>query len=1057
MISRIFIERPLLACVLSAFIVIAGLIALNSLKVSLYPDILPPMVDVSTSYPGASPAVVAETVSAPLEQQINGTEDMIYQRSAATPNGSAQTVVTFAIGTDADQAVINVQNRIQAALPSLPEEVRRQGVTVRKLNWTAVSYIGFYAPDGRYDSSFVSNYVQLNVIDELRRIPGIAAADIYGAREYSIRIWLQPDKLAQLGLSPMDVAQAVREQNSQFATGRVGDEPLDEYTDQAFNIVAQGRLTTPAEFEKIIVRADDSGSLVHLKDIARVELGARDYSISSIQNGKPAVAIGIFPQHGANVIELSNAVRATLARLRADYPAGLKSEILFDTSDFVRVSIHEVLKTLVEAVILVFLVVYIFLQNWRATLIPCLAVPVSLMGALAGMFAMGININLTTLFAMVLSIGIVVDDAIVVLENVERHMRTEGVNAKEATRRAMAEVTGPLIAIVLVLTAVFLPVAFLGGLVGEMYRQFAITISLSVIVSGFVALTLTPALCALFLKPHVKKTSSGGMGERFRNGFERVTLRYSRGSAFFIRHGALSALLFTIMLGATWQLNRILPTSLVPDEDQGYIIGLPFLPPASSSKRTDAVMLEIDKAFQGNPAVFQAFGFGNTDPYTFLPRPGTGFSFITFKPWDERKDPALQSPALVTKMNDLNGVIKDALVFGAPPPPIEGLSATGGFEGFVQARKSTDYKALEAATAKLVAAAAERPEVVGVFTSFSAQVPQSQLDVNREQAKLLGVNIDDVFATLQSTFGSYYVNDFNMVGRVYRVHMQADATYRTRPDDLRNVYVRSKSGKPIPITAIAEVKTVTGPDLVERFNAFPAARLLGAPAPGYSSGQALKVMEELAQEHLPEGFTLAWNAQAFLEQQATSNTAGLFVLGMLMVFLILAAQYERLSLPLAVILSVPFAVFGALLATWARGLYNDLYLQIGLVTLVGLAAKNAILIVEFAAVRVKEGVDIAEAAVEAARLRFRPILMTSLAFIFGVMPLAISGGAGANARHSIATGVIGGMIAATFLATLFTPLFFCWAERLGRYVAAKFNRHPHADSDAAQPNVDPQK
>jgi len=849
----------------------------------------------------------------------------------------------------------------------------------------------------------------------------------------------------------MDVAQAVREQNSQFATGRTGDEPLDEYTDQAFNIVALGRLSTPEEFEKIIVRADDDGAIVLLRDVARVELGARDYSMTSVQNGKPAIAIGIFPQHDANVIEISDAVLETLERLSKDYPEGLKGETLFDTSDFVRVAITEVIKTLLEAVALVFLVVFIFLQNWRATLIPCLAVPVSLMGALAGMLATGVNINLTTLFAMVLSIGIVVDAAIVVLENVERHMRTSGVSAKVATQRAMKEVTGPLIAIVLVLTAVFLPVAFLGGLVGEMYRQFALTISMSVIVSGFVALTLTPALCALLLKPHTETVSRNGVGERFRRWFEWATLRYSRGAAFFIRHGALAVLLLAIMLGATWQLSNLLPTSLVPEEDQGYIIGLPFLPPAASSKRTEAVMMEIDEAFRDHPAVSQSFGFGNSDPYTFLPRPGTGVSFITFKPWNERKEPELQAPALVNEMNALNGVIKDALVFGAPPPPIEGLSATGGFEGFVQSRKNTDYKALEAATARLVDAAAQRPEVVGVFTSYSAQVPQIRLEVNREQAKLLGINIDDVFATLQSTFGAYYVNDFNMAGRVYRVHMQADAPYRTHPEDLRNVYVRSKSGEAIPITAIAEVTMTTGPDLVERFNTYPAARILGAPAPGYSSGQALEVMEELAQAHLPEGYTLAWSAQAYLEQQASSSTVGLFLMGMLMVFLILAAQYERLSLPFAVILSVPFAVFGALLATWTRGLYNDLYLQIGLITLIGLAAKNAILIVEFAAARVREGADIADAAVVAARLRFRPILMTSLAFIFGVLPLAISSGAGANARHSIATGVIGGMIAATFLATLFTPLFFCWAERAGRYVSAKLGGKSSAAHHQQQP------
>ncbi|MFA5630501.1 MAG: multidrug efflux RND transporter permease subunit [Porticoccaceae bacterium] len=1044
MFSR-FIDRPLLACVLSAFIVISGLVALRSLPVALYPDILPPMVEVATAYPGATPQVSAETVAAPLEQQINGAEGMIYQRSAASANGDTQVVVTFAIGTDPDQAVINVQNRVQAALPLLPEEVRRQGVVVRKLNWTAVSYISIDAVDGRYDDTFISNYALINIADELRRVPGVAAIDPFGGKEYSIRIWLHPDKLAQFELTPMDVATAVREQNSQFATGRIGEEPLLEYTDLTISIAAQGRLVTPEEFGNIILKAE-ANSIVRLEDVARIELAGRDYSVSATQGGKPAVVLGVFPQPGANVVDISNGVRETLERLEKDFPQGLRWQIVFDTTDFVRVAITEVLKTLAEAVVLVFLVVFLFLQNWRATLIPCLAVPVSLIGALAGMLVMGVTINLTTLFAMVLSIGIVVDDAIVVLENVERHMRTSGLDAREATRRAMREVTSPLIAIVLVLTAVFLPVAFLGGLAGEMYRQFAITLSMAVIISGFVALTLTPALCSLLLKPHVEKEQRGWLA-RYGRWFERATQRYARGVAFFIRHGVLATLLFAIMLGATWRLSDVLPTSLVPEEDQGYVIALPFLPPAASLKRTDAVMGQIAEKMAENPAVLETVSFGGSDPYTFMPRPGTGFSFITLKPWSERRAEALQSPALVAQVMAIDAEVKDALVFGAPPPPIEGLSATGGFEGFVQSRVGADYQALESATAQLVAAAAQRPEVAGVFSSFSAQSPQIRLDIDRDQAKLLGVDIDEIFATLQSTFSAYYINDFNLLGRVYRVQMQSDAQYRTHVEDLRHVYVRSKEGRPIPITALGEVRLVTGPDLVERFNIYPAARLLGGPAPGYSSGQALAVMDELAQEHLPAGYTLEWNAQAFLEKQIEQNTAGLYLLAMLMVFLILAAQYERLSLPFAVILSVPFAVFGAFVAVWLRGLHNDLYLQIGLITLVGLAAKNAILIVEFAAARVKDGVAISEAAIEAARLRFRPILMTSLAFILGVLPLAISSGAGANARHSIGTGVIGGMIAATFLATFFTPLFFCWAERGARWMKAAFNVRGEARVD----------
>jgi multidrug efflux pump len=1029
-----FIARPVFACVLSTFILIGGLIGMRALPVSLYPDILPPLIAVSTSYPGATPEVIADTVAAPIEQQVNGASGMIYLRSAATPNGSVQVDVTFAIGTDPDEAVVDVQNRVQAALPLLPEEVRRQGVVVKKLNWTAVAYIAVDSPDGRYDDAFISNYVLSNVVDELRRIPGVAAADAYGAKEHAIRIWLKPDRLAQLGMTPMDVSRAIREQNSQYATGRIGDDPADGRADLSMSITTRGRLVTPEEFGRIIVKADPGGPITRLSDVARVELGARDYSVATTRQGRPAAVIGIFPEHGANVIDISNQATATMDRLAKKFPAGMEWHMSFDTTDFVRVAIKEVMKTLAEAVVLVVLVVFLFLQSWRATLIPVLAVPVSLIGAMGGMLLLGASINLATLFAMVLAIGIVVDDAIVVVENVERHMRESGLNAADATRRTMHEVTGPLIAIVLVLTAVFLPVAFLGGLVGEVYRQFAITISVSVLISGFVALTLTPALCALLLKPHVPRQAEGqtrfqGWMEQFRSWFERVTLRYSHGVAYFVRHGMLAALLVGAMLLATLGMSRWIPTALVPEEDQGYVMAIQFMPPAASMQRTREAMNAIEKPMASHPAVNETAAFAGLDPYTVLPRPGAGVAFLTFKPWDERGEENLQALAVAAEVTAMNAAIPDALIFGAQPPPIEGLSATGGFEGFVQSREGTDYKGLEAATQKLVAAAATRPELQGVFTTFSAQVPQIRLDIDRDKAKLLGVNVDDAYATLQSTFSSYYVNDFNMKGRIYRVQMQADAPYRTHVEDLRNVHVRTASGGSVPITALGEPQLVTGPDVVERFNVYPAARLIGAPAPGYSSGQALKVMEELAAEALPEGYTLAWSSQAFLEKQTTSSTAGLYVLGMLMVFLILAAQYERLALPLAVIMSVPFAVFGAFLATWLRGLYNDLYFQIGLVTLVGLAAKNAILIVEFASVGVRNGKPLVEAAIDAARLRLRPILMTSLAFILGVLPLAISSGAGANARHSIATGVIGGMIAATFLATLFTPLFYVWCER----------------------------
>jgi len=1035
-ISRHFIDRPLFACVVSIFIVIAGLAALRGLTISLYPNILPPTVEVATAYPGASADVVAETVAAPLEQQLNGTEDMLYLRSGSMPNGTLQAVLTFAIGTNPDLAVINTQNRVQAALPLLPEEVRRQGVVVRKLNWTAVQYITLDAPDGRYDDQFISNYALINIVDELRRIPGVASVDAYGAKEYSIRVWLQPDKLAQLDLTPDDVSKAIREQNAQFATGRVGDEPMPTRVDLSMNITTQGRLSSPEEFGRIVVRAKPDGTLVRLRDVARVEMGSRDNSVNTTVNAKPALTVGIFPRPGADVLKIADAVRERMEQLDDRFPQGLRWMIPFDTTWFVRVAIKEVFKTLGEAIVLVVLVVFLFLQNWRATLIPCLAVPVSLIGSFAGMYLLGTSINLATLFAMVLSIGIVVDDAIVVLENVERHMREDGMGAREATHLTMQEVTGPLVAIVLVLSAVFLPVAFLGGLVGEMYRQFAVTLSVAVVISGFVALTLTPALCAALLKPGAHPERP-----RFRRisaAIEGMTRGYVRGVGFLLRRGLLAAALVAIVFGATWQINRIMPTALLPDEDQGYMLALPFLPPAASLQRTDAVMKRIDSNFAAHPAVYSSTSFSGFDPYSFLPRTNSGVSFICFKHWDERRDPSMQAPTLVGQVFALGEQIKDAVVYGANPPPIEGLSATGGFEGFVQSRSGTDYKALEAATAKLAAAAAQRPEVVGVFTTFSAQVPQLRLNIDRERAKQLGVKVDDIFSTLQSTFGAYYVNDFNFEGRVYRVQMQSDARYRAHAEDLRHVFVRSQQGRPIPLTALGDSQIVTGPDAVEHFNGFPAARLLGGPAPGYSSGQALAVMEQLAREHLPEGYTLSWSTQAFLEKQTESSTAGIYLLAILMVFLILAAQYERLTLPVAVILPVPFAVFGALVATWGRGLYNDLYLQIGIITQVGLSAKNAILIVEFASHRVREGMAVLDAAKEAARLRFRPILMTSLAFIFGVLPLALSSGAGANSRHSIGTGVVGGMLAATFVATFFIPLFYVWAENAGRWLRARF-------------------
>jgi HAE1 family hydrophobic/amphiphilic exporter-1/multidrug efflux pump len=1033
-ISRFFIDRPIFASVLSAFIVIAGLAALRVLPVAQYPDILPPEVDLQAFYPGANAETVAETVAAPLEQAINGVDNMLYVRSASAGNGALGMTITFAIGTDPDLAAINVSNRVQSALSQLPEEVRRQGVSVRKRSTSFLQIIALDSEDPRFDAVFISNYALLNVLDELRRVPGVGDAQIFGAKDYSIRIWLRPDRLAQLGLTPSDVAAAVREQNAQFAAGRVGEEPTRGDADFTFSVTTLGRLAEPEQFEGIVVRTTEAGGIVRLKDVARVELGSREYSFSAARNGKPTVPIGIFLKPGANALEVGDAVRARMLEMQESFPAGLDWSIPYDTTVYVKVSIVEVVKTLAEAMLLVFAVVFLFLQNWRATLIPMLAVPVSLVGTFAAMLLLGFSVNTLTLFGMVLAIGIVVDDAIVVLENVERIMASENLSPRDATVKAMDQVTRPVIAIVFVLTAVFLPVAFLGGLVGEMYRQFAITIAVSVAISGFVALTLTPALCASLLR-HEDAVSHGWL-HSFEDWFARMTGRYARGVAFMMRHGVLTLALFGVMIAATLGLVRAVPAALAPAEDQGYVMVIPILQDAASLKRTEAVNARLTEALLAHPAVEQVMTFSGLDVLTFSLRTNTGITWVNLKDWSERAGEELSAKGVAGYVFGVGSQIKDAFVLAFEPPPIEGLSMTGGFDGFVQSRGGGDYKQLEAAVQKLVAAANQRPELAGVTTSYSASVPQIRIDLDREKAKLLGVNVAEVFETLQSTFGALYVNDFNRAGRVFRVHLQSEAEFRAHPDDIRDVYVRTGGGELIPLTTLVTVREVTGPEIIERYNVFPSAKILGGPAPGYSSGQALAIMEQLAKETLPDGYALEWTGTSFQEKATGGASQTVFLVGVLMVLLVLAAQYERWTLPFAVILAVPFAAFGAFLAVFLRGLENDIYFQIGLVTLVGLASKNAILIVEFAQLKVQEGMPVDQAAIEGAKLRFRPIVMTSLAFILGVTPLALSSGAGAASRHSIGTGVIGGMLAATFIATLFVPVFFSWVASWGRRQAA---------------------
>jgi HAE1 family hydrophobic/amphiphilic exporter-1/multidrug efflux pump len=1023
MFSRFFIDRPIFAAVISIFLVLAGLSAMRNLPIAQYPEIAPPVVTVSAIYPGASAQVLEQTVAAPLENAINGVPQMLYMSSNSSSQGVVQIQVTFDIGTNVDDAAINVNNRVKQVEARLPLEVRRQGVTVERGSSSFLQVIAFYSPDGRFDDLFTSNYVTLNVLDQLKRLPGTTNVQIFGAKDYAMRIWLKPDRLAQLRMSPVDVIAAVNEQNAQFAAGKVGQAPLTTKQDLVYTITTQGRLSDPKEFEQIIVRANPDGSAVHLADVARVELGSKDYEFQGRINGKPATLVGIFLAPGANALSVARTVKETVAELATRFPEGLTYSIPYDTTRFVEVSIREVLFTLGEAMILVFLVVYLFLQNWRATIIPTIAVPVSLTGTFAGLYLLDYSINTLTLFGMVLSIGIVVDDAIVVLENVERHMREDHLDARSAAIRAMREVTGPVIAIVLVLTAVFIPIAFLGGLTGELYRQFAVTISIAVVISGLIALTLTPALCVTILKR--EHHQPGRFFQAFNRFFARVTHGYTNGVAWMLRRGAIGALLFIGMAALVVFMWRTTPGSLVPDEDQGFYISAVILPDGATLERTQKVVDQVEQAIRSNPNNQDIVAFTGFDFIGGGFRNNAATIFVTQKHWDEREVTAAQ---LVGELFGKTAGIKEALVLAFNPPAIFGLGTAGGFEFYLQNRGDGGAKKLSEVTQQVLARANRDPMLGGAQTLWRATVPQLTVDVDREKAKKLGVPIDDVFNALAATLGTYYVNDFNKYGRTWQVLMSADAPYRNRPDDIGAMYVRTPKGEMVPLSALATVRYSSGPDSLERFNNLPAVKIIGQAAPGISSGQAIARVEQIAREVLPTDFSFDWGGTSFQEKR--SGGASTFALGLavIMVFLILAAQYEKWSLPLSVLLALPFGTFGARLAVRIAHLTNDVYFQIGLVTLLGLASKNAILIVEFASQMYHRGMSASAAAVEAARLRFRPILMTSMAFILGVLPLAISTGAGAGARHSVGTGVMGGMLAATFLAIFFVPLFFRFFE-----------------------------
>ena len=1035
--SKFFINRPIFASVISIIIVIAGLVASRVLPIAQYPQIAPPTVLITATYPGASAETIAKTVAAPIEEQLNGVENLLYFTSSATANGTLTITATFDVGTNIDTAAVNVNNRVKTAEARLPEEVRRNGVIVQKRSNDILQVVALESK-GRYNTLFLSNYASLNIADELKRIKGVGDVTIFGAQDYSMRVWLKPDRMAQLGLTTSDVSSAIAAQNAQNAAGKIGQEPAPADQMLVYTVTAKGRLLTPEEFGNIVIRASGPGGMLRLKDIASIELGAYSYDQQVTLDGQPTIAMGVFLQTGANALEVAELVRGKMEQLKKKFPEGMGYVIPFDTTLFVSASIHEVVKTLIEAMLLVLAVVYIFLQSWRATLIPMVAVPISLIGTFAGLWVFGFSINTLTLFAMVLAIGIVVDDAIVVLENVERLMAEEHLSPRDAAIKAMQEVQGALVAIVLVLCAVFIPVAFLGGIAGQLYKQFAVTVAVAVVISGIVALTLTPALCALLLKP---QHTEHKIFKPFNRLFERFTNSYTRTVGLTLKHGIIGTLVFALVIGLTLALFRILPGSFVPAEDQGYLISALMLPDGATLKRTATAGENMRQTVAADPAVKHTFVVSGFDLIGGGNKPNAGTIFIPLKDWSERQAKAqdLAGKFMGIGMSQPDGL---ALVFN--PPPIMGLGTAGGFEVYLQNRVDGDAKKLNEVTQTFIAELQKRPEFTRISTFFRPTVPQLFVEVDEAKVIALGIPLASVYATLQSTMGALYVNDFNKAGRVYRVQLQAEAKYRMTPEDLGKVYVRSTTTNAmIPLSAISTVKNVVGPEQVERFNGFIAAKVMGDSKTGISSGDAISIVEEVAAATLPSGYEIAWTGQAFQEKRSAGSSLQAFGFAIIMVFLILAAQYEKWSLPLAVIMAVPFALLGATTAIWLRGMPNDIYFQIGLVVLIGLASKNAILIVEFASQKVEEGMSVIDAALEAARLRLRPIVMTSLAFVLGVFPLVKASGAGASARQSMGTGVFAGMLAATFIATIFIPLFFMWLQRSKQQAPAGHEPNAH--------------
>ncbi len=1031
--SHFFVDRPIFATVLSLVMIITGGIAYLQLPVSQYPEIAPPTIVVSATYPGASAETVASTVATPIEQEINGVEGMLYMSSYSTSDGRAQITITFALGTDLDQAQVLVQNRVDAAVPRLPEEVRRQGVTTQKSSPDLMMVVHMLSPDESYDQLYVSNYARTRVRDELVRLQGVGDLIIFGEREFSIRVWFDPEKLAGYGLTASDVIDALRRQNVQVSGGAIGAPPSPDDTPFQVTVSTQGRFSDPREFRRIIVKSTEDGRIVRVWDVARVELGARDYVTNSYLNGKPAVALGIFQRPGSNALEAAEEIQARMEVLSKAFPPGLSYEIVYNPTEFISESISAVYHTLFEALALVILVVLIFLQSWRTALIPIAAIPVSLIGTFAAMAAVGFSLNMLTLFGLVLAIGIVVDDAILVVENVERNIRN-GLTPKQAAHRTVDEVGAAILATFLVLAAVFVPAAFVAGITGQFYRQFAIVITVSTALSAINSLTLSPALAALLLKPHdaprprfFLARGFAWFGDRFNAGFDRVSAGYASGVRVLVGRKALRLtmmLVFAGLLYGTYGMLRTVPQGFIPQLDQGYAIVVVQLPDGSSLNRTDEVVRRASQIVAETPGVANAVSFAGFSGATFTNATNAGVVFAAFEPFADRLQNGQTADSLIGALYGRLQSIQEAFIIAVPPPPVAGIGNAGGFKMQLQDLESGDMRRILGMAHQMMGQANQDPRLQSVFTTFSASSPQIFLEIDRVKAQILNVPIDSIFETLSNNLGTTYVNDFNAFGRVYQVRAQADTPFRLDIQDIERLKVRSANGALVPLGTLAGIQLQSGPDLVQRYNLYTSVPLQGAAAPGVSSGDALAAMEELATEMLPAGTSFEWTELAFQQKQTGDTAVFIFALSVLFVFLALAAQYESWILPLAIILIVPMAVLSALIGVSWRGMDNNILTQVGLVVLIALAAKNAILIVEFAKQAEERGLSVVEAAVDACRLRLRPILMTAFAFILGVVPLMIATGPGAEMRQAIGTPVFFGMLGVTFFGLILTPVFY---------------------------------